>query len=1055
MDNKAQNQLQVQSAAILQKGIEYVDLFVNKNYLIDMSKADIIPLAGQQKHTECIKLFQVTKIVYDPGENTHDKLVSVYSALCNFGSEVIMIVDGKPSGISLYIGTRDIQNAQTAGKILSKTLKGNFPGVVLTEMNQEKTAQLLESAFPEKYASKAISSVSVIPSRRDVDKTRFVQGIEKFIDTMAAETYTAVFIASPLNKAQLEQRKRGLEHLYTSLSAHRQINISYGENESEAVAKGISDSFANAVSEGISDTVGAANGTNAQVSRGTSHGNSFSILGFGFNSSRNRSSSQGQFSSTIQSSAQTRGKTETRTNGTSQTDTSTRGSNLTLNLHQENKTVSMLMQKIETQLIRIDACESFGLWKCAGYFVGNDMQTALVAANTYKALVAGEDSCVENSFVNSWDDNCNHWDRTGPVMEYLHYGMHPQFRYEQRSGGKAYSGQIISPASIISGQELPLIVAMPMKSVSGVSSITMASFGRNISINRRHHRRLIYAGCVHHMGETLPHNRVPLSLDALTGHCFVTGSTGSGKSNTVYHLLEEVICQDPDVKFLVIEPAKGEYKYAFGGLEDVHIFTTNPGLCSMLQINPFEFPEGVHVLEHLSRLSEVMNACWPLYAAMPALLKEAFEKAYAAHGWDLVHSRYVDVGLPRFPSFKTVLDILPKIIRAGGFSGDTRGDYEGALVTRVHSLTNGILGQVFCSHFPIPDQTLFEENTIIDLSRIGSPETVALIMGMLILKITEAHISRGALPNQPLRHVTVLEEAHNILRRTSTAQSQETVNVQGKAVEMLRNCIAEMRTYGESFFIVDQSPSAVDTSAIINTNTKIIMNLSEQTDIIAAGSSISLRDGQIQELSRLGRGVAVVYQDAWEDSEPVLVKIDKAKGEFAIRVLPRWDDDKYRQMLGDTVSEILNECDEETYDANWASRCATRVKVPDYRKSELKQKITTAYEGIKKKSRRDQYKTVCALITELLGCRSAFDICPVKGFESIRHKDDLTAGHLQIAADWMESFIRVIASYYTLNPANPGLQRRIAKAVLVDGAGWSADSRTLKAVIHCLDHTVN
>jgi hypothetical protein len=37
---------------------------------------------------------------------------------------------------------------------------------------------------------------------------------------------------------------------------------------------------------------------------------------------------------------------------------------------------------------------------------------------------------------------------------------------------------------------------------------------------------------------------------------------------------------------------------------------------------------------------------------------------------------------------------------------------------------------------------------------------------------------------------------------------------------MISNSIAEMRTYGEGFIIVDQSPAMVAQSAITNTNTK-------------------------------------------------------------------------------------------------------------------------------------------------------------------------------------------------------------------------------------------
>ena len=101
-------------------------------------------------------------------------------------------------------------------------------------------------------------------------------------------------------------------------------------------------------------------------------------------------------------------------------------------------------------------------------------------------------------------------------------------------------------------------------------------------------------------------------------------------------------------------------------------------------------------------------------------------------------------------------------------------------------------------------------------------------------------------------------------------------NVAGKSVEMIANSIAEMRTYGEGFIIVDQSPGAVDISAIRNTNTKIIMRLPEETDRRIAGKSAAMKDHQIDEIAKLPTGVAVVYQNDWE--EPVLCQIDRYEG---------------------------------------------------------------------------------------------------------------------------------------------------------------------------------
>jgi DNA helicase HerA-like ATPase len=64
------------------------------------------------------------------------------------------------------------------------------------------------------------------------------------------------------------------------------------------------------------------------------------------------------------------------------------------------------------------------------------------------------------------------------------------------------------------------------------------------------------------------------------------------------------------------------------------------------------------------------------------------------------------------------------------------------------------------------------------------------------------------------------------LKNTSGRES----DLVGKSVEMITNTIAEIRTYGEGFIIVDQSPSSVDIAAIKNTNTKIVLRTPEAHD---------------------------------------------------------------------------------------------------------------------------------------------------------------------------------------------------------------------------------
>ena len=284
----------------------------------------------------------------------------------------------------------------------------------------------------------------------------------------------------------------------------------------------------------------------------------------------------------------------------------------------------------------------------------------------------------------------------------------------------------------------------------------------------------------------------------------------------------------------------------------------------LLKINPFSFPEEIHVLEHIDRIVEIFNVCWPMYAAMPAVLKDAIEQAYITAGWDLDMSENTKVsGL--FPTFDDVLRELNTTINQSDYSTDTKGDYIGALSTRVKSLTNGINGRIFVSN-EIEMDDLFNRNAIVDISHVGAMETKSLIMGIIVLKLQEFRMAKANELNSSLRHVTVLEEAHNLLKKTSTEQNSESSNMVGKSVEMLTNAIAEIRTYGEGFIIADQAPNLLDTAVIRNTNTKIIMRLPECADREITGKAIALNEQQYTELSKLPTGVAAVYQNDWQEA---------------------------------------------------------------------------------------------------------------------------------------------------------------------------------------------
>jgi hypothetical protein len=261
-----------------------------------------------------------------------------------------------------------------------------------------------------------------------------------------------------------------------------------------------------------------------------------------------------------------------------------------------------------------------------------------------------------------------------------------------------------------------------------------------------------------------------------------------------------------------------------------------------------------------------------MYAAMPAVLKDAIEMSYEESGWDLSTST-TSCSPSVYPTFADVARNIRNVIDSSEYSDENKGNYKGSLITRLKSLSNGIYGLIFTSD-ELSNEALFDKNVIVDIARVGSIETKALIMGILVMKLQEYRTTSGTM-NSDLQHVTVLEEAHNLLKRTSTEQSSESSNLLGKSVEMLANAIAEMRTYGEGFIIADQAPGLLDMSVIRNTNTKIILRLPDENDRILVGKAAALNDDQIVELAKLQCGVAAIYQNDW--LEAVLCKVTEFK----------------------------------------------------------------------------------------------------------------------------------------------------------------------------------
>lgn len=835
-----------------------------------------------------IRGVKIRRWVFDKDEKIGDCFKNAMSTFADGDHTIALMVTRTHEATSMDFIVKNVGQGRNedSGKnqaLLKATLQGNFPGSEVEDIESSDTETKVGEII-DKYNHISI----LMNSPSEYSKDYITQGLDKLLDGVVPESkkegYTVVFLAESISMASIREILTGYEQLATAI--HPFLSYQFNEGTSEDSTQSESETLSNFSS--VSNTISKTHSVNFGINAGTSNSSAagwLTSLKNIFNAATSAISgglSAGYGYSWGTTKTETTGESQASTKGSSISFGKTEGATYTY----QSYTVSNLLNRLENVMKGITESQATGLWKYATYILAEDSATCTSIASYLRGITQGKESHLESSAIQTWcyegSDSCEF----SKIKDYVRHFCHPIF-VTKDGGGQPIA---VTPTNYVATDKLSNVMIFPRKSMQGLPVLEGVSFGRDPhgieSITED-----FEIGFCYHMFTPSKNRLVKLSRDSLTSHTFVTGSTGSGKSNTIYRLLEglgqkDVGLEQKDVNFLVVEPAKGEYKEVLGGLPGVSVYGTNPCLTPLLRINPFSFPHGkeepsrnIHILEHLDRLIEIFNVCWPMYAAMPAVLKEAVEKSYEDCGWNLTESTN-PYGDDLYPTFADVTRNIRTIIDSSEYDAENKGTYKGALVTRLKSLTNGINGLIFTTE-EISAQELFDRKVIVDLSRVGSTETKSLIMGLLVLKLQEHRMTEGRI-NSPLRHVTVLEEAHNLLKRTSTEQSQDSGNLLGKSVEMLANAIAEMRTYGEGFIIADQSPGLLDLSVIRNTNTKIIMRLPDQDDRELVGRAANLNDDQITELARLPVGVAAVYQNNW--IEPVLCQVEKytEKNEFTL-----------------------------------------------------------------------------------------------------------------------------------------------------------------------------
>ena len=385
---------------------------------------------------------------------------------------------------------------------------------------------------------------------------------------------------------------------------------------------------------------------------------------------------------------------------------------------------------------------------------------------------------------------------------------------------------------ILPGYLLPALISFPGKSYIGFELKPRTNL--NLNPTSADVDKSIPIGSLVWNGKTTQ-QQVRIPKKDINRHMFVCGKTGSGKSNTVTSFIT-AMNEKESLHCMVIEPVKGEYH----ALPGMHRYTMIAGDEHCLQMNPFWFPDGSSLQYHIDSLKLIISSAFDLYAAMPNILEQCLYRVYVNCGWDFVSGKNMYAGqLPHeylYPTFRSLCDEIERYLDESDFGGELRGNYEGALLSRLQSFTSGVKGMLLNTTQHIPVHAWSQENVVVELDALADDSDKAIVMGALLIQYFQyVKYCQEHKGTDGLKHLFVLEEAHHLFKEKAPTASSSGEGSGGSSsthlVEMLNDLLAEARAYGEGFIIVDQSPSSISASVLKNTGVKIVHRVDYGEDV--------------------------------------------------------------------------------------------------------------------------------------------------------------------------------------------------------------------------------
>jgi hypothetical protein len=208
------------------------------------------------------------------------------------------------------------------------------------------------------------------------------------------------------------------------------------------------------------------------------------------------------------------------------------------------------------------------------------------------------------------------------------------------------------------------------------------------------------------------------------------------------------------------------------------------------------------------------------------------------------------------------------VVNEIGYGAEITADMQGFVKVRMRSLTQGVIGHFLNDAHPLDFGELMRRNVVLEIEDVGDDTDKAFLMGAVLLQLTEhLKLRYGDKSQVPLHHLTVIEEAHRLLRNAGEGAD----NAAARAVETFASLLAEVRAYGEGLVVVEQIPSKLIPDVIKNTAVKIVHRLPAEDDRKSVGATMNLDDDQSRNVVSLQPREAVVFTDGMD--RPLLLRV--------------------------------------------------------------------------------------------------------------------------------------------------------------------------------------